>query len=517
MAAALLANLLQCQHHASSVAASILKPHLLAIMLAKLSLLLKIILLFLALSFLLFSITFDFSHANPYILNSAPSSDGQSTNNTDNTEKLTKESATASDLPLAIQTTTAATENASPITLPPPPVSPALRDGNATLLEMVPAYIKAIMDPEDTTFPRLECPIPNDQRYQYLKGDPADELKKSAATSRPRYFFALNLHQRASLLPDLFGAIVESIRFLGPEDCAVSVIEGRSDDGTFEILLSLREEIESMGAKYYFNTGDINPPAADLIKSGDRVKLLAELRNQALQPLLDCYHKASSTDDTTIIFLNDVAICSEDILELIHQRHYQSADMTCGMDWTYVGPDPTFYDVWIARGMTGDTFFQIPPDGSWDSAWNIFWNDPGALESVWAGKPFQVFSCWNGAAAFTAKPFLERRIKFRSSGPGECPGQGEPSTWCGDMWRLGYGRIAVVPVVNIEYGDEAAMRIKGVKGYVSNFMGEGAMDERIVWEEEPPERVKCMPSYDHQVWLPWDGRVEEGEERAELV
>jgi alpha-1,3-mannosyltransferase len=42
------------------------------------------------------------------------------------------------------------------------------------------------------------------------------------------------------------------------------------------------------------------------------------------------------------------------------------------MDWTYVGENPAFYDVWIARSMKGDTFFIIPEDGSWDYAWNLF-------------------------------------------------------------------------------------------------------------------------------------------------
>ncbi|KFY82837.1 hypothetical protein V498_08437, partial [Pseudogymnoascus sp. VKM F-4517 (FW-2822)] len=34
----------------------------------------------------------------------------------------------------------------------------ALREGNATLLAVAPAYIRAIMTPEDKTFPRLDCP-----------------------------------------------------------------------------------------------------------------------------------------------------------------------------------------------------------------------------------------------------------------------------------------------------------------------------------------------------------------------
>lgn len=464
-------------------------------MLAKLSVFLKTIILFLVVFFLLVSFTFDFLDAKQSVSEWIPSKE---------TELLSKERTTASRLRPSTETTSAI-EKASPVAPPSPPSAPLLEDGNATLLRMAPAYVQAIMDPEDTTFPRLDCPLPNDHRYGYLKANSTD-TPHGSTTSRPRYFFALNLHQRATLLPRLFGSIVESMRFLGPHNCALSVIEGRSDDGTFEILSLLRDEIEGMGAGYYFNTSDIDPEARDRIKAGDRIQALAELRNQALQPLMDCYHKGGSTDDSTIIFLNDVAICSEDILELIHQRHHQNADLVCGMDWTYVGPDPTFYDVWIARGMNGDSFFNIPEDGNWNSAWNIFWNNPTAQERIWAMKPFQVFSCWNGATAFTAKPFLESRIRFRRSLAHECP-QGEPKTWCADMWRLGHGKIAVIPIVNIEYSDAAATRIKEAKGYVSNWMGRGGeSDARIEWEPAPPAAVKCMPSYGNQTWVPWETR-----------
>ncbi|KAI0573477.1 Glycosyltransferase family 69 protein, partial [Pyrenophora tritici-repentis] len=97
----------------------------------------------------------------------------------------------------------------------------------------------------------------------------------------------------------------------------------------------------------------------------------------------------------------------EDLLELIHQRTVQGVDQSCTMEWTYVGEDPTFYDVWIARGMTGDLFFDIPASGSWDRAWNLFWND-WKTKARWASwKPFQVFVCWKSVTAFTAKPLME--------------------------------------------------------------------------------------------------------------
>ena len=466
-------------------------------MLAKFHALFKIIAFFLALFFLLVSFASDFPDANLPIPKWIPSSGPDFIVDS---EALSKKGATASRPHHLTELKAARIEDASTNASPSLPFSSPVRDNNETMLKEVPAYIKAIMDPEDTVFPRLECPIPNHGRYHYLKADYED------MTSRPKYFFALDLHQRASLLPRLFGSIVESMRFLGPHNCALSVVEGRSDDGTFEILSSLRDELECMGARYYFSSSDIDPIAENRVQDGDRIRALATLRNQALQPLLDNFDKGNSTENTTIVFLNDVAICSEDILELIHQRRYQNADMVCGMDWTSTEYYPTFYDVWIARGMNGDTFFDIPPDGNWDLAWRIFWNNPTALEHRSTGKPFQGFSGWNGATAFTARPFLESQIRFRPASPHECP-DGEPKTWCSDLWRLGYGRIAVVPIVNVEYSDEAASKIKDVKGYVSNWMGEGSgCDERVVWEPQAPKKVKCMPTYGNQTWVPWEER-----------
>ncbi|KFY04953.1 hypothetical protein O988_00398 [Pseudogymnoascus sp. VKM F-3808] len=374
---------------------------------------------------------------------------------------------------------------------------PNLREGNATLLEMAPAYIKSIMTPDDTSIPRMECPVFDGKRYDYLK---SKAEKPSFRAVRPKYFFAIDLHQCVSLLPRLLSSTIEAIRFLGPENCALSIVEGRSTDGTFEILKLLRAEIEGMGATYYFNSSDLNPT------SGARIEILAQLRNMAVKPLMSQPEKYDAS--TTVVFLNDVAICKEDILELIHQRAYQSADMVCAMDWTYVGEHPTFYDVWIARDMAGDTFFNIPPDGNWDSAWNLFWNNTVARERYNEHKAFQVFACWNGATAFTAKPLLELAMGFRGPKKEECF-QGEPEIFCKEMWKAGYGKIAVVPSVNLEYSDERGKDIKALKGFVPQWVAKDGDDPndislKVQWEKDPPKLVKCMPNYQEQTWVPWD-------------
>ncbi|KAK1752856.1 cryptococcal mannosyltransferase 1-domain-containing protein [Echria macrotheca] len=354
-------------------------------------------------------------------------------------------------------------------------------------------YLRVILDPSSTELPRLECPQPDLSRYEYLK---------PRNTSTIQYFFALDLRQCLPLLPRLIGSIIETIRFLGPEHCALSIVEGNSDDGTAEVLSGLRPALDALTTTYYFRSSSINP------STGDRIARLAELRNLAVQPLLTS-PTLFSPSNTTVLFLNDVAICPEDTLELVHQRRRLGADMTCAMDWTYVGRDPTFYDVWIARGMNGDSFFDIPPDGNWNSAWNLFWNDAATQARYADHKPFQVFSCWNGAVAFTAEPIMSGKVAFR--GPredrGECM-QGEPQLFCKDMWWHGYRRIAVVPSISLEYSDERGKQIKDAKGYTSRWVKEADAD--IEWQSDPPDTVKCIPKYENQYFEAWNKTQGEG-------
>lgn len=36
---------------------------------------------------------------------------------------------------------------------------------------------------------------------------------------------------------------------------------------------------------------------------------------------------------TDLLFVNDIFLCPTDILELLHQRRFQSASASCGLDW----------------------------------------------------------------------------------------------------------------------------------------------------------------------------------------
>ncbi|KAJ5221195.1 uncharacterized protein N7469_010082 [Penicillium citrinum] len=363
--------------------------------------------------------------------------------------------------------------------------------------ENVEKYLDAIMDFEDeTAFDRVFCPAVIPHRYSQLSSGSKDKIK---------YFFALDLYQSVEIIPRLMSSIVYAMRFLGPERCAISVTEGRSEDGTYEILAALQKRVQGMGGHFFLSTSDINPMDD---YGRNRIAALAELRNIALEPLKSV--GASGLDDSladiysseaVVIFVNDIALCPEDILELVFQHVNQGAHMTCSFDWIFNGT--LFYDVWVSRSLVGDTFFEIPHDASWAYSKDLFWSDPDGKRRYEAHKPFQVYSCWGGMVTLDAATFAENKVKFRASDPGECY-MGEPTLLAKDLYRHGHGKILAVPSVNVAYSDKEAVGTKLMQGYVSDHVDISrpilAQDEIVQWQAAPPGMVKCLPNFDQPSW-----------------
>ncbi|WAO87227.1 hypothetical protein NCS54_00453100 [Fusarium falciforme] len=359
-------------------------------------------------------------------------------------------------------------------------------DGDILPAANVSAYLKAIFYRQSAELPSFQCPRINTTRY--------NSLVEAPGSSNPtiRYYLALDLRQNLILLPRLIGSVVEAIQFLGPRHCMLSVVEGNSPDGTGDVLAALRSHLEALGITYFFQSSPIDPTKTERISS------LAALRNLALQPLFE--HRNKVSRDTTIIFSNDVTACPDDILELVYQRKSLGADMTCAMDWNL--KTPRFYDVWIARGMNGDSFFDVP-NGDWGKSSELFWNAKETRARFDAKRPFQVFACWNGAAVFGAQPILEN-LRFRAAKKNECP-QGEPQLFCKDLWYRGYHKIAVVPSVNLEYKLHMGRKIKEKMGFTSDVVSKHDLaGDCIKWKSDPPAEVKCIAAWNDQYWLPWN-------------
>lgn len=187
------------------------------------------------------------------------------------------------------------------------------------LQEKAAIYGQSIFDPTDTSVDRLACPQISHERYEHLQ-IPQDEYRR-------KYYFALDLRQVVDLLPRLLGSVVEAMRFLGPQNCALAIVEGNSADGTWEVLSALAPELENLGVRYFLRNEKLDPAGSD-----DRIGNLARLRSLALEPLRNSRNETArklgllgSTldymDDSVVIFLNDVAACTEDIRKYL-QRLY---------------------------------------------------------------------------------------------------------------------------------------------------------------------------------------------------
>lgn len=333
-------------------------------------------------------------------------------------------------------------------------------------------------------------------RYRYLRG-------------KAPYFFALNLRNNLEVLPQLLGTIIAAIRFLGHQHCTLSIVEGNSHDGTAEVLAALQTFLPRLKIRTNFNLNNpINPHAEDNLTGASRFSALAELRNLAIEPLFPTSGQVrSDAKDATVIFINDVVPCLDDILELIHQRYHQEADMACAMDWSL--DPPAFYDTYVTRAINGDTILPIEPNNHWIHRSKLFWNERAGKTRMERGSPLQVFSCWNGAVAFTARPVVEGKVKFRASQEsekGECR-HSECQLLCKDMWWTGYGKIMIVPSVNLAYNLKEGRVVKQTKGFVSSWVEKekagGWKEDKIEWLP-PPDMVKCMPNFFQQSWRAWN-------------
>ncbi|GLC45341.1 hypothetical protein PLESTB_000312100 [Pleodorina starrii] len=198
-------------------------------------------------------------------------------------------------------------------------------------------------------------------------------------------FFGANLYNSAEVLPNMILQLLAVLGSLGGGQhaprCFVSVYESGSTDATPTLLDVLRQTLDLLGVPNRIVTGgDINRqqhqqqlrraggrrwlwwgPDSHVIGGDDRIRFLADLRNEVLEPLVQPPPPPKTTTATTtggigaddgagsdagsdaarsqpqmqmqmdrVIFINDVFFCATDVRRLLR---YDSADVVCGMDF----------------------------------------------------------------------------------------------------------------------------------------------------------------------------------------
>ncbi|KAF8523703.1 glycosyltransferase family 69 protein [Hysterangium stoloniferum] len=287
--------------------------------------------------------------------------------------------------------------------------------------------------------------------------------QRELAALQHKYFFAINLYNSFDIIPDLFATLFRVASILGYQNVFVSIYENGSKDQTKALLRIFDALTRSVGMRVVIRTSMRKRGAFN-----HRIEYLAEVRNAALGPLHELRDSEGEIYDT-VIFMNDVLPCVDDILELIWQSRRQNAGITCAADYMFhdeIGA-PVFYDNWVARDINGTALENAP--------FELVFHDEDSSERFQRHLPIQVQSCWNGIAVLDPAPFYAPpHVRFRMAKilEGECSAS-ECSLICNDYWEAGYGRIIMVPRVKLAYDKRvfdiihpSRRNLTAIRGYV---------------------------------------------------
>jgi alpha-1,3-mannosyltransferase len=261
------------------------------------------------------------------------------------------------------------------------------------------------------------------------------------SSAQHKYFFAINLYNSFDVIPDLFAALFRVAAVLGYQNVFVSIYENGSTDQTKALLRIFDALTRSVGMRITIRSSMRTRGAFN-----HRIEYLAEVRNAAMVPLHELRDSEGEVFDT-VVFMNDILPCVDDVLELIWQSRRQNAGITCAADYMFhdeIGA-PVFYDNWVARDINGTALENAPFEA-------VFHHEESS-DRFQKHLPIQVQSCWNGIAVLDPAPFYAAsQVRFRMAKllEGECSAS-ECSLICNDDWSAGYGRIMMVPRVKLAY------------------------------------------------------------------
>ncbi|PFH45340.1 glycosyltransferase family 69 protein [Amanita thiersii Skay4041] len=328
-----------------------------------------------------------------------------------------------------------------------------------------------------------------------------------------KYFFAINLYNSFDVIPDLFATLFRVAAILGYQNVYVSIYENGSTDQTKALLRIYDALTRSVGLRVSIRTSMRTRGAFN-----HRIEYLAEVRNAAFGPLHDLRDSENEYFDT-IVFMNDILPCLDDLLELIWQSRRNNAGITCAADYMYHEEiaSPVFYDNWVARDINGTALENAPFE-------RIFHHQGSSLRFQ-RHLPVQVQSCWNGIAILDPAPFYSPpHVRFRMARimEGECSAS-ECSLICNDYWEAGYGRIMMVPRVKLAYDSKvfdiihpSRRNLTAIRGYAR--LGGLPDDPRTdpqdrswfgphdrLFTEEESEPLDFVPGPEYVWCWGWDG------------
>jgi alpha-1,3-mannosyltransferase len=165
----------------------------------------------------------------------------------------------------------------------------------------------------------------NNNRRESIRRD----LSSTGAGAGHKYFFAINLYNSFDVIPDIFATLFRTASILGFQNVYVSIYENGSSDQTKALLRIFDALARTVGLRVIIRTSMRTRGAFN-----HRIEYLAEVRNAALVPLHELRNDEGEIFDS-IVFMNDILPCVDDLLELIWQSRRQNAGITCAADYMY--------------------------------------------------------------------------------------------------------------------------------------------------------------------------------------
>jgi transcriptional regulator with XRE-family HTH domain len=174
-----------------------------------------------------------------------------------------------------------------------------------------------------------------------LEDEPTHQMnvRRDLSGKKHQYFFAINLYNSFDVIPDIFATLFRVAAILGYSNVYVSIYENGSTDQTKALLRIFDALAQVAGLRVEIRTSMRTRGAFN-----HRIEYLAEVRNAALVPLHELRENKQIVFDS-IVFMNDILPCVDDLLELIWQSRRQNAGITCASDYMFhddIG-SPVFY------------------------------------------------------------------------------------------------------------------------------------------------------------------------------
>ncbi len=155
------------------------------------------------------------------------------------------------------------------------------------------------------------------------------DLAPTLTGKQHKYFIAINLYNSFDVIPDLFATMFRTAAVLGYHNVYVSIYENGSNDQTKALLKIFDALGRTVGLRIIIRTSMRTRGAFN-----HRIEYLAEVRNAAMVPLHELRDTEGEIFDS-IIFMNDILPCVDDVLELIWQSRRQNAGITCAADYMF--------------------------------------------------------------------------------------------------------------------------------------------------------------------------------------